>query len=153
MSSCHIMSYHVISKIRWCFHIFSYSFHICYVVDFSWFQEATTKFVVGIIALLAGNLIAKGQVAELLSFVVFFVAVGVLQWPLAAKSAAGLLVCSFLSSLHDGVSLEWAVPWNDVGMLRSSWDLGMLGWGQVPAGSHFIPASETCSHCTMNMNR
>ena len=79
--------------------------------------------MVGIIALLAGNLIAKGQLAELLSFIVFFLAVGVLQWPLAAKSAAGLLVCYFLSSLHDGVSLEWVVPGRDLGYC---WDGGFL---------------------------
>ena len=83
--------------------------------------------MVGIIALLAGNLIAKGQLAELLSFIVFFLAVGVLQWPLAAKSAAGLLVCYFLSSLHDGISLEWAVPRGDL----EPFGLMLLGWGQV----------------------
>ena len=95
--------------------------------------------MVGIIALLAGNLIAKGQLAELLSFIVFFLAVGVLQWPLAAKSAAGLLVCYFLSSLHDGVSLEWAVPRGDL----EPFGVMLLGWGQVL--TTFLH-THTCTH-------
>jgi len=73
-------------------------------------QEATTKLVVGLTALFAGNLIARGQILEFWSFVVFFFIVGIFQWPMAGKSAAVLLVCYFLTSLkNDGVSVEWAV--------------------------------------------
>lgn len=69
--------------------------------------------VVGIVALFAGNLIARGQIRELLGFVVFFLLFSVFQWPiLFAKSAAVLLVCYFLKSWHtDGLSLEWADTW------------------------------------------
>ena len=109
--------------------------------------------MVGIIALLAGNLIAKGQLAELLSFIVFFLAVGVLQWPLAAKSAAGLLVCYFLSSLHDGVSLEWAVPRGRFGAIWS--DVVGMGAGSyyllTHTYTHIYIYTHVCPRCAMNL--
>ena len=74
-------------------------------------KEATTKIVVAISAMFGGNLIARGQWRELLSFLIVFLIVGVFHMPVLARTTSLVLVCYFVNSLKtDGVSVEWAVP-------------------------------------------
>ncbi|CAE7766594.1 unnamed protein product [Symbiodinium sp. CCMP2592] len=73
-------------------------------------REATTKVVVALMALLGGNLIARGQYTAFVSFVGIFLTVGVFQQLKGlAQASAVLLVCYFLkTTIWDGtVSFEW----------------------------------------------
>ncbi|CAE7592726.1 unnamed protein product [Symbiodinium natans] len=74
-------------------------------------REATTKVVVAVLALLGGNLIARGQWAAFFSFVGIFLTVGVFQQLQALAIVAAIaLVCHFVKTLWDGtVSFEWLI--------------------------------------------
>ncbi|CAE7019834.1 unnamed protein product [Symbiodinium sp. CCMP2456] len=75
-------------------------------------REAPTKVVVALMALLGGNLIARGQYTAFFSFVGIFLTVGVFQQLKGlAQASAVLLVCYFLkTTVWDGtVSFEWLV--------------------------------------------
>ncbi|CAK8998430.1 Uncharacterized protein SCF082_LOCUS5647 [Durusdinium trenchii] len=78
--------------------------------EFSGDKEATTKFVVAIAAFFGGNLIARGQWQELLTFIIAFLVVFVFHLPFLARTTSLVLVCYCVNSLKtDGVSVEWAV--------------------------------------------
>ena len=73
-------------------------------------KEATTKVVVAVLALLGGNLIARGQWAAFFSCVGIFLTVAVFQLQAVARTAAVLLVGHFFKTLWDGlVSFEWLI--------------------------------------------